>query len=130
MNSSTDLGEPLNAIISGNSDDEVLVDAEVNGGLWNYFLCVSLPRALPFPETVIDPLFSVLTRSLGFSGECLGQIGPGQQGANLGDGAGWSMSPISAVQMFLKCLFPLSSHDSKPDRNCPMELWGFEFGYM
>ena len=33
-------GEPLNAIISGNSDSRVLQDAEVDGGLRNYFLCV------------------------------------------------------------------------------------------
>jgi len=31
-------GEPLNAIISGNSDERVLVDVEANGGLRNYFL--------------------------------------------------------------------------------------------
>lgn len=33
-------GEPLNAIITGNSDPRVLVDAEVDGGLRNYFLYV------------------------------------------------------------------------------------------
>ncbi len=33
-------GEPVNAIISGNSDSEVLVDQETDGGLRNYFLCV------------------------------------------------------------------------------------------
>jgi hypothetical protein len=27
-------------IISGHSDDDVLVDAEIDGGLRNYFLCV------------------------------------------------------------------------------------------
>ena len=32
------LGEPLNVIISGNSDDLVLVDSENNGGFRNYFL--------------------------------------------------------------------------------------------
>ena len=32
------LGEPLNVIISGNSDDLVLVDSEDNGGFRNYFL--------------------------------------------------------------------------------------------
>jgi hypothetical protein len=31
-------GEPLNVIISGASDADVLVDAEVNGGLRNYWL--------------------------------------------------------------------------------------------
>lgn len=31
-------GEPLNAIISGNSDPRVLKDIEMNGGLRNYFL--------------------------------------------------------------------------------------------
>lgn len=33
-------GEPLNVIISGNSDPRVLVDSEDNGGLLNYFLYV------------------------------------------------------------------------------------------
>ncbi|TDL22125.1 hypothetical protein BD410DRAFT_788816 [Rickenella mellea] len=58
------LSEPINAILSGNSDAAVLVDQEINGGLRNYYL------------------------SLGFSGECLGQHAGGDQGANLGDGNG------------------------------------------
>uniref|UniRef100_A0A8H7XQU2 Uncharacterized protein n=2 Tax=Psilocybe cubensis TaxID=181762 RepID=A0A8H7XQU2_PSICU len=58
-------GEPINTIISGNSDSRVLVDSEENGGLRNYFL------------------------SLGFSGECLGQHSGSDQGANLGDGDGF-----------------------------------------
>ncbi|KAF9013102.1 hypothetical protein BDQ17DRAFT_1386752 [Cyathus striatus] len=58
-------GEPINTIISGNSDSHVLVDSEENGGLRNYFL------------------------SLGFSGECLGQHEGSHQGANLGDGNGY-----------------------------------------
>ncbi|GLB38679.1 hypothetical protein LshimejAT787_0505440 [Lyophyllum shimeji] len=58
-------GEPINAIISGHSDNDVLVDTEVNGGLRNYFL------------------------SLGFSAECLGQVSVGNQMANLGDGKGY-----------------------------------------
>ncbi|KAF9449127.1 hypothetical protein P691DRAFT_584933 [Macrolepiota fuliginosa MF-IS2] len=58
-------GEPLNAIITGRSDARVLVDAEVNGGLRNYFL------------------------SFGFSGECLGQHSGSDQAANLGDGNGY-----------------------------------------
>ena len=33
-------GEPLNAIISGNSDPRVLVDETTNGGLRNFFLYV------------------------------------------------------------------------------------------
>ncbi|KAF6755806.1 hypothetical protein DFP72DRAFT_895253 [Ephemerocybe angulata] len=57
-------GEPLNAVISGNSDERVLVDQEVEGGLRNYFL------------------------SLGFSGNCLGQKPDSFQAANLGDGNG------------------------------------------
>lgn len=32
------LGEPLNAIILGSSDETVLVDQETDGGLRNYFL--------------------------------------------------------------------------------------------
>lgn len=34
--------EPMNAIISGHSDDAVLKDQEINGGLRNFFLCVNL----------------------------------------------------------------------------------------
>ncbi|ETW81879.1 hypothetical protein HETIRDRAFT_318819 [Heterobasidion irregulare TC 32-1] len=58
------LGEPLNAIILGSSDETVLVDQETDGGLRNYFL------------------------SFGFAGECLGQHSGSDQGANLGDGNG------------------------------------------
>ncbi|KAH7096439.1 hypothetical protein BKA62DRAFT_719682 [Auriculariales sp. MPI-PUGE-AT-0066] len=58
------LGEPINAIISGNSDAAVLVDSAQNGGLRNYFLSVYM------------------------AGECLGQHLGGHQGANLGDGNG------------------------------------------
>ncbi|KAI8994176.1 hypothetical protein BD414DRAFT_481637 [Trametes punicea] len=58
------LGEPLNVIISGNSDAAVLVDSEDNGGLRNYFL------------------------SVGFAAECLGQHEGDAQTANLGDGKG------------------------------------------
>ncbi|KAJ2934488.1 hypothetical protein H1R20_g2608, partial [Candolleomyces eurysporus] len=57
-------GEPINGVISGNSDARVLVDQEVDGGLLNYFL------------------------SLGFSGNCLGQQADSFQAANLGDGNG------------------------------------------
>ncbi|KAF9048122.1 hypothetical protein BDZ89DRAFT_941444 [Hymenopellis radicata] len=58
-------GEPINAIISVNSDSDVLVDQETNGGLRNYFL------------------------SLSFSSECLGQHQGNDQQANLGDGHGY-----------------------------------------
>jgi len=57
--------EPINAIISGHSDDAVLKDQEIKGGLRNYFL------------------------SFGFSGECLGQHAGSHQAANLGDGNGY-----------------------------------------
>ena len=40
-------GEPLNVIISGHSDADVLVDAETDGGLRNYFLCVNRERPKP-----------------------------------------------------------------------------------
>lgn len=33
-------GEPLNAIITGNSDERVLQQTETDGGLLNYFMCV------------------------------------------------------------------------------------------
>ncbi|KZV95485.1 hypothetical protein EXIGLDRAFT_735208 [Exidia glandulosa HHB12029] len=58
------LGEPLNVVISGNSDAAVLVDSPQNGGLRNYWL------------------------SLRFAGECLGQHLGSDQAANLGDGNG------------------------------------------
>jgi len=58
------LGEPLNIILSGSSDDAVLVDQMDNGGLRNYF------------------------QSIGFSAECLGQHDTSDQGADLGDGNG------------------------------------------
>ncbi|PPQ97411.1 hypothetical protein CVT26_006795 [Gymnopilus dilepis] len=58
-------GEPINVILSGNSDEAVLVDQEIFGGLRNYFL------------------------SIGFSGECLGQHSGSDQEANLGDGHGF-----------------------------------------
>lgn len=61
----SDLGEPLNMIISGNSDPDVLVDQAISGGLRNYFL------------------------SLHFSSECLGQHEGDPQTANLGDGNGF-----------------------------------------
>lgn len=35
-------GEPINAVISGHSDQRVLVDRETDGGLRNYFLYVLL----------------------------------------------------------------------------------------
>jgi len=66
-------GEPLNAIISGNSDERVLVDVESNGGLRNYFL------------------------SFGFSAECLGQHAGEAQAANLGDGNGY-MNETSVIR--------------------------------
>ncbi|EJD50503.1 hypothetical protein AURDEDRAFT_160404 [Auricularia subglabra TFB-10046 SS5] len=58
------LGEPLNIIMSANSDAQVLVDSPNNGGLRNYWL------------------------SLRFAGECLGQHLGDHQAANLGDGNG------------------------------------------
>lgn len=83
-------GEPLNMIISGNSDAEVLVDSEMDGGLRNYFLCVSL---FEFRGYLGDSGDNVLFhRSLGFAGECLGQHSGSNQGANLGDGNGSSKS--------------------------------------
>ena len=43
------LGEPLNAILSGNSDPAVLVDQQDNGGMRNYWECV----ALSIPLTIL-----------------------------------------------------------------------------
>lgn len=33
-------GEPINVVISGDSDAALLVNQEVDGGLINYFVCV------------------------------------------------------------------------------------------
>ncbi|KAJ4497050.1 hypothetical protein C8R41DRAFT_244792 [Lentinula lateritia] len=57
-------GEPLNIIISGNSDEAVLKDQETDGGLRNYWL------------------------SFDYAGECLGQHAGSEQAANLGDNNG------------------------------------------
>lgn len=65
------LGEPLNAILSANSDSAVLVDQMEDGGLQNYFIAA------------------------GFAGECLGQHSGSNQAANLGDGDGYRESFIS-----------------------------------
>ncbi|KAF9262983.1 hypothetical protein L218DRAFT_959812 [Marasmius fiardii PR-910] len=56
--------EPVNMIISANSDGDVLKDEETDGGLRNYWL------------------------SLQFSGECLGQHAGNSQKVDLGDGHG------------------------------------------
>ncbi|KAF7364771.1 hypothetical protein MVEN_00347000 [Mycena venus] len=58
-------GEPLNVIISGDSDPIVLADNEDKGGFRNFFLGV------------------------GFASECLGQHEGAPQTANLGDGNGY-----------------------------------------
>ncbi|KAK0187681.1 hypothetical protein F5146DRAFT_1060143 [Armillaria mellea] len=57
--------EPVNALISGNSDQAVLAQQSTSGGLINYFL------------------------SLSFSGECLGQHTGNSQQVDLGDGNGF-----------------------------------------
>ena len=78
-------GEPINAVISGFSDERVLKDQEVDGGLRNYFLCAS-----SFFCTFSRLLTLLTNRSLGFSGNCLGQLSETEQAANLGDGNGAS----------------------------------------
>jgi len=83
------MGEPLNAIVSGNSDPRVLVNAEVDGGLLNYFMFVTFLAGSFLSEGLCDLLVSMF-RSFGFSGECLGQHSGSDQAANLGDGNGSS----------------------------------------
>ncbi|PCH40256.1 hypothetical protein WOLCODRAFT_23946 [Wolfiporia cocos MD-104 SS10] len=58
-------GEPINVVVSGDSDSSVLVNQEIDGGLLNYFI------------------------SFGYSTECLGQHQGAAQAANLGDGLGY-----------------------------------------
>ena len=81
--------ELLNAIISGHSDDAVLTDQEVKGGLRNFFLFVKPCNFTYFLNSL--PVFCSLS-SFGFSGECLGQHSGTHQAANLGDGNDYSMS--------------------------------------
>ena len=85
-----DQGEPLNAIISGNSDEAVLKNQETDGGLLNYFLCVC--RAFVLASCISLPY----SRSFGFSTECLGQHSGDAQAADLGDGDGYSKLYIIA----------------------------------
>ncbi|EKM51576.1 uncharacterized protein PHACADRAFT_261798 [Phanerochaete carnosa HHB-10118-sp] len=59
------LGEPINVIISEDSDSDVLKNQETDGGMLNYFL------------------------SFGYATECLGQHSGDDQAANLGDGNGY-----------------------------------------
>lgn len=78
-------------IISGNSDARVLVDAELNGGLINFFLYVSENNAYCLCRMTF--LNFLIFSSFGFSNECLGQHSGAPQEANLGDGNGYSQSP-------------------------------------
>ena len=82
-------GEPLNMIISGNSDARVLVDAQPNGGLINFFLYVYETRCLCRMSLLI---FNFNFRSFGYSNECLNQHSGAPQEANLGDGNGYGQS--------------------------------------
>lgn len=47
------LGEPVNAILSGKSDPEILIDQEADGGLRNYFLYVRSHRSFVPPGSVL-----------------------------------------------------------------------------
>ena len=76
-------GEPVNIIISGDSDEEVLADNEDKGGILNYYLCA------PVTTSVNTFLLMLFGRSLHFSGECLGQHAGSSQRVNLGDGKGY-----------------------------------------
>ncbi len=77
----------MNAIIVGNSDEDVLKDQETDGGLRNYFLYVS------YRERCFHS-FERWFRSFGFSSECLGQHAGDDQAANLGDGHGYCKSTL------------------------------------
>lgn len=78
----------MNIIISGNSDSDVLVDSEADGGLRNYFLWGLLPALCP--RAVANDK-CIPHRSFGFSDECLGQHAGSDQAVNLGDGNGYRM---------------------------------------
>lgn len=77
----------MNTIISGNSDPRVLVVTELNGGLINYFLYVSQSFSFFGVLALCGDIY--ISRSFGFSGECLGQHSGTPDAANLGDGNGY-----------------------------------------
>jgi len=74
------LGEPLNIILSGDSDDDVLVQSADNGGFLNYMLYV-LKGHLGHTQKLID-------RSANLGEECLTLKLGSSQRADLGDGQG------------------------------------------
>lgn len=90
-------GEPLNIIISGNSDSRVLVDSPSDGGLQNYFQCALL--SIMCINGCHNLFISFIFRSLGFSGECLGQRESVHQAANLGDGHDFSTCVLNTVEI-------------------------------
>jgi hypothetical protein len=73
------LGEPLNIILSGDSDDDVLVQSADNGGFLNYMLYVT--RGHITEQKLID-------RSANLGEECLTLKLGSSQRADLGDGQG------------------------------------------
>lgn len=78
------LGEPLNVVLSAYSDSAVLQSTVNNGGLINYYQSACLDGPCRCPALNYSPL----SRSFGFSTECLGQHSGDAQAANLGDGNG------------------------------------------
>jgi hypothetical protein len=74
--------EPINLVLSGASDADVLNSQLETGGMATYFQCVSSPGTPSFCLSV--------SRSFGFSFECLGQHDAVHQQADLGDGKGYS----------------------------------------
>jgi hypothetical protein len=55
------MGEPINAVLSGHSDPEVLKDAETDGGFRNYMLYVPALVTLCDASTLTD-MFSQVCR--------------------------------------------------------------------
>jgi hypothetical protein len=103
------LGEPLNVILSGNSDPDVL-----NSGKYFLTYIASLGESGDVTATISKFV-------AGFSGTCLGQIPANQQRANLGDGKGqYNETAVMRWNYGDVCNSPFQCRKLK--------LWQYNFG--
>ena len=110
------VGEPANAILSGRSDPEILIDQETNGGLRNYFLYVFTPSVFSgtsVPNPLRSSVLFVCSRSFQFGAECLGQHAGTHQVLDLGDGNGPSECHILCTRVPSD-----GGHFNSRERNC------------
>lgn len=90
-------------MLSGASDEAVLKDRESDGGFRNYVLCVSSRGR------AIYMLILPHHRSIGFSGECLGQHAGNAQRVDLGDGDGSGTSSLETpLYLMLRSFEPVN----------------------